>query len=1289
MVVAQIPLWIIHSAFTAHNLSTSNQLPKVSETTCDCASESGARERGEGETQSQLNLWTNSFNSSRRSAIYCCDISLGRIATGGGDGKVRLWSLVSLFRSSKFDSDRQDGGVRNTAAGSLGRGGVACFKSGGGYDSSDSSASNSSEKNQDVETSKTLYDVEENKNVELSNGGRLGVEENVNDLTGLVRRKNQIFQDKPATSKSAKSAGISVTEKKRKRIEVNSVQDFSKTSLAPSKDMPVNPKQRLLCTLSSHSGSVLALRFSSSGRYLASSGDDADVLIYTRSSKPSVLYHGNLNQSNPTTQDEKDVEHWNRIRILRGHHLDVVGLAWAPGADSHLVSCSLDSTTPICVWCLNLDDPENNGMEPTLGQNGRYNASFHGSSSILHPYKVLGKNVHTSTVKGVAFDPAGKYVASSGDDPAICIWRAFDDWGLEARIDSSTGVFHSRCHKRNSQAVGLNNGDDQEEDVQALASLSLFRRISFAPDGSHVCGTNATLRGKNIAAMISREGWVVSTPRRNTSHGSNNTVPAGAANLVGHKQPVVSSRHCPYFFEVQRPNCKEMDKSETDEDHVEPSYSTLVALGDKKGFVTIWSTKKSRPIFKLQCSESRCTVTDISWGLIPCDSSNTENGSQSLAMLISLLDGYVVAVRFHPPDELGSIVSNEKRDRIFQHKYGIDLCSSGGIGPAQKRLVNDKFGRMLIENVLQYTMEVEADQPIREECINSSSDEILSEQLAQISSSSKKVDKNTLPENKIVSDSYTNAFDEQELKRDKDGETSNTIEKECKKTKQKVPRLRKKGKRTIDIFNSAEKAALAAEVVSVKSTRRDSSTLAQCEGIFVKDWKEAKRLNAITGQQNDREKVNMKGSIRTQDTPVIPQSTNQTIYTVELCVEKYSEENDFAHDPIPLTKVVGTCTNSVQNVPGLNGSFYCVTLCISCGGEITWKDQIVGAHCTAFSSSSTLMILGTNDGTVYIYGTSPSLGWKSGIAFRSHPPFILGAPVVRLNLRHTSERLEHGTVQNEMLIVTSDAKFSVYNMLPYPNLSYKGSLLAPMNQMRVSSRKSTPLADGPLPFPKLARIQMTESNQLLLILSQSSRSRPTFGGMLQGFLFNRNMNLWMRVSDSRFRFSHLYSTVPSSKLSIGLLSKLDRSVQAETSDQCIAAETTASGLYHNNKDGDLNSIYTKSHCEDRMACAVALQSTADFRHWLSQYIRRLASEGNETQLRLIIDMLLAKVTHTTNTVTSESTDKYTSCWWLSTAKSILGLDRRETVKLLIIPEMSKNRALQRLMDEVATEINVL
>ena len=112
----------------------------------------------------------------------------------------------------------------------------------------------------------------------------------------------------------------------------------------------------------------------------------------------------------------------------------------------------------------------------------------------LHPFKVLGKNVHKSTVKGVSFDPAGKFIASSGDDPAICIWRASDDWGLEARIDASSGVFKSKKRKKGGGGGGDNNDEEEEDDPGELASLSMFRRISFAPDGSHVGETRYSSR---------------------------------------------------------------------------------------------------------------------------------------------------------------------------------------------------------------------------------------------------------------------------------------------------------------------------------------------------------------------------------------------------------------------------------------------------------------------------------------------------------------------------------------------------------------------------------------------------------------------------------------------------------------------------------------------------------------------------------------------------------------------------------------------------------------------------
>ena len=155
----------------------------------------------------------------------------------------------------------------------------------------------------------------------------------------------------------------------------------------------------------------------------------------------------------------------------------------------------------------------------------------HNTSNILcNPYKILGKTEHSSTVKGVTFDPAGTYLASSGDDPAVCIWRAHDDWGLEKKIDD--GIF-------------------QTYDLQQLSSQTLFRRLSWSTDGTYICSTNATVKNKHVASTISREGWSVS---------STQSAAAGAANLVGHKQPVVVSRHCPKLLDAS----KQVDQDNND-----------------------------------------------------------------------------------------------------------------------------------------------------------------------------------------------------------------------------------------------------------------------------------------------------------------------------------------------------------------------------------------------------------------------------------------------------------------------------------------------------------------------------------------------------------------------------------------------------------------------------------------------------------------------------------------------------------------------------------------------------
>lgn len=159
---------------------------------------------------------------------------------------------------------------------------------------------------------------------------------------------------------------------------------------------------RLLATLGAHEGSVLALRFSHDGKFLASAGDDTQVCIYTK-----MMTNGGEHKFNLVD----DSGSWMRTKLCKGHNLDVVGVDFSCD-DRILCSCSLDKESPLILWDLH----SSNGM-------------------ILSPLKVLHGG-HTSLVKGVAFDPLNTYLATAGDDCKICIWTL--DGELEKCVDFST-----------------------------------------------------------------------------------------------------------------------------------------------------------------------------------------------------------------------------------------------------------------------------------------------------------------------------------------------------------------------------------------------------------------------------------------------------------------------------------------------------------------------------------------------------------------------------------------------------------------------------------------------------------------------------------------------------------------------------------------------------------------------------------------------------------------------------------------------------------------------------------
>lgn len=149
---------------------------------------------------------------------------------------------------------------------------------------------------------------------------------------------------------------------------------------------------KLLAMLSEHrDAGVQIARFNHSGSMLASGGSDNIVLLYKLSSGPATAMLG-------STWVNK--ENWRAVGNLRGPSLDITGLSWSKN-DKQLATCSMDGSIYI------------------------YTITAEGQGSVLHTIR----HQHHGWVKGVAFDPVGRYLASQGRN-GVKVWDLEKNWAL-------------------------------------------------------------------------------------------------------------------------------------------------------------------------------------------------------------------------------------------------------------------------------------------------------------------------------------------------------------------------------------------------------------------------------------------------------------------------------------------------------------------------------------------------------------------------------------------------------------------------------------------------------------------------------------------------------------------------------------------------------------------------------------------------------------------------------------------------------------------------------------------
>lgn len=437
----------------------------------------------------------------------------------------------------------------------------------------------------------------------------------------------------------------------------------------------------------------------------------------------------------------------------------------------------------------------------------------------------------------------------------------------------------------------------------------------------------------------------------------------------------------------------------------------------------------------------------------------------------------------------------------------------------------------------------------------------------------------------------------------------------------------------------------------------------------------------------------------TSSSILIPPSTN-VAFSVTLtkkkqqqCLEAWSSTTDSATS----TNFVADCTNTASS-SGIPNA----TLTVNRNGTVLWKDTVAGSRCTALAASSVRLVMGTYDGTIYLYGTSYSSGFPSGFVFRSFPPIVLGSSITVLQL-----------VKDKLLVICANGDFRVYD-LTCMKLFQKGSVAPVFHHVRLAAGNNSNTSEVAA-IPKLARAQLNAAGIVILL---SMKQQRVAGGSLQAFLYNKDLEEWQRIADSRFALSdfNVARQVPSGSKTeaLGTLSALENLVSLNGRGSSDHSAQAVFGSIINNA-GQKNTV-TRAHCEDRMACSLALGSAIEFKHWLRLYSRFLTSEGDETYLRCLCDVLLGKLpdqAHVGGGMQTQDDSRmnidsiFTSSafedashkkeetsllwqWWLgaTTDSDILGLARVDLLRL-VVAEMGRNRELQRLTNEIMIEIAAL